>query len=145
MPTALNGSHVKCTDPDHHGCPLCTAPADAHLEAAMRKLRANTGEFKPRLLWAEAAALLAYLTPAVPNHWNADDVLKRHGLYRELAPPDRGATALRLMWLEQQNVALLAKIEGADRLLAWPCKRNDDFDRAVADYFRAPQPAGGGE
>lgn len=75
VPTALNGSHVKCTDPDHHGCPLCTAPADAHLEAAMRKLRANTGEFKPRLLWAEAAALLARLEAA--DRWNAIMSCKR--------------------------------------------------------------------
>lgn len=40
------------------------APADAHLEAALAKLRANTGEFKPRLLRDEAAALLAKLEAA---------------------------------------------------------------------------------
>jgi hypothetical protein len=136
------------------------------LESGLAKLRECAAYAKSdtninvRVYSDQADALLAYITPTIPNSWNADKVLKRHGLYRELAPPDRGATALRLLWLEQQNAALLAKIEAADRLadavfdylhdnLCTCAVGNDpcDWHKLWNAYepFGAPQPAGGGE
>jgi len=133
------------------------------LESGLAKLRECAAYAKSdtninvRVYADEAAALLAYLTPTVPIPWNADEVLKRHGLYRELAPPDRGATALRLLWLEQQNAALLAKLESSGsygsltlpELIELLERRRQQFgasmsaDAAIASLatYRAPQPA----
>lgn len=62
----MSESYVKCTDPDHHGCPLCTAPADADLEAAMRTLRfaASGGTERTEMPSRQAAALLSRLEAA---------------------------------------------------------------------------------
>jgi hypothetical protein len=64
------------TEPMNAGAVEYDTPA---LESALAKLRANTGEFKPRLLRDEAAALLAKIEAADRLEWQPIETAPKDG------------------------------------------------------------------
>lgn len=61
--------------------------------------------------------------------WTTESVLKKHGLWRELAGPAAGPTAIKLQWQDMQ----LEKLQAENERLRETLSEIEDFARGEGD------------